>query len=183
MRFFCPVCRTSLLIYILQDIRARVLHSLLVMEDKKAPKLQIKQPGQSRYDMFYSFTNEIARAARAWSRDYLPRCYPLIMCALVGPASVHILGDQEPCPDKRRRLASESLRLVLRCVARYWNIGKVLLGKYWLTLLERNGFLTTAPLDILEAQGKFGSLIEESHLQHAKEKFLPQWRGLVEDSN
>ena len=148
--FFCPVCGTSLLIYVLQSVRARVLHSLLAMEDKKAPELQIKQPvlnslqpGQSRYDMFYAFTNEIARAARAWSRDYLPRCYPLIMCALVGPASVHILGDQEPCPDTRRRLASESLRLVLRCVAHYWNIGKVLLGKYWLTLLEPNGFLTT----------------------------------------
>jgi hypothetical protein len=86
------------------------------------------QTRQSRYMTVNSVTKDMAHAARSWSREYLPRCSPFITCALVGPASMHIQGYQGQWPSGQGDLASETLLLVIRCVAQYWTIGQVLIG-------------------------------------------------------
>lgn len=78
--------------------------------------------------MCYANINEVVRAARAWSPQYLPVCSPLILCALLGPASVHVQDDQIQGPHRSNYLSAETIRLILRHFENYWRIGKVLMG-------------------------------------------------------
>ena len=87
------------------------------------------QPSNNRPQLC-AVRNEVVHAARAWSPEYLPMCSPFIFCALIGPFSIHVLDDQERKADVQVDLGSETIRLVLRHFARYWLIGKVLIGKY-----------------------------------------------------
>ena len=84
-------------------------------------------PYQRFIDICGPFINDQLRAVRLWSRDFLPFASPLIACALIGPASVHVAkrprdgaltGSDTLC-----NLEAAISGFVLRRFSDYWPLG------------------------------------------------------------
>lgn len=79
--------------------------------------------------------NEIIRAVNGWSPDYMAYSSPFIICALFGPACLHFLSHKiSTSRPEVGRINRELVGLVFAQFARYWNLGRLLLGGCFLQL-------------------------------------------------
>ena len=79
------------------------------------------------------YTNEIVRAVRLWSPDYISVASPFIACTIIGPEAVHVqqcrqYDSKQGNGDKQHAIDGEMLELVIKRFADYWRLGSMLLG-------------------------------------------------------
>jgi hypothetical protein len=131
-------------------------------------------------DVCGPFINDQLRAVRLWSPDFVSFASPLITCALIGPASVHVA--KSPCDgavassDTLRNLEAAISGFVLRRFSNYWPIGTSMESKFNIMLH------TLAEWELTHAlEGLLESLVSPTIMETSSPQKIPMtWvQGLV----
>ncbi len=92
------------------------------------------------FDIGGQHIDEHIRGVRLWSPDAIVLASPLITCALIGPAAVYTTkpsyNSDSHGMTTLRSLEWQILDLALSHFAEYWDLGKHMQGRYFLTLLN-----------------------------------------------
>lgn len=87
---------------------------------------------------------EAFRIYQSWSPEFIGFCPPPMVCIITGPAAImlryarHLRKVENAGGDPGRPSIKEDLLiLILSKFARYWNIGLLLLGKYYKLLIPQ----------------------------------------------
>ncbi len=99
--------------------------------------------------------NDVVRAIKAWSSDYIAYASPFLGCSLVGPAAMHFLPHTPGSRGQGASIDRELVNLVIVQVAKYWPIGTTLLRKFAPCLLP---VLAEATTDLIQALNKINTV-------------------------
>jgi hypothetical protein len=89
---------------------------------------------------YSSYAEQVYNAIHVWSPEYIPLATPFIGCSVTGPAGMNLKVARGSRGARRSKgetttIEEELLMLVLKIIARFWNIGSLLLGKSLLRVI------------------------------------------------
>ena len=87
----------------------------------------------------YDDAQLVSRAMQAWLPEYIAVACPFVACTLIGPALENVRATQSANASHkatRNDMRLEMIKLILKQIGKFWNIGSSALRKFLLALPE-----------------------------------------------